>query len=398
MFLVHVAGNILMITLDTVWWVIALSLVRKTLWRVVISAFMAFQMSSIVGELLNRIGVNVIYFPNYLPQSLNASIVIWHYLALPGLLVLGSIYGCVRLIQRKRKAAATIPPITNTTANPYTRREFIGTCMALAPSLFTFSLTGLAARQMNHFRLRRMDLSIPSLPKDLDGLTIAHVSDMHVGEWTHGPILEQMVEVTNSLKADVIAVTGDLINYELSELPEAMSLIKKMESRYGLWMVEGNHDLFQSAWEFDHRVKAAGIQLLLDDSMVTDIRGYPVQFFGLRWMDGIGAKRDRITALQMRETLKQRQPDAFPILLAHHPHAFDRAAEAGLPLTLSGHTHGGQLMLDKDTGVGPMLFRYWSGLYKKENSQLVVSNGVGNTFPVRINAPAEISHLTLHCA
>lgn len=388
-----------MIALDTAWWVIAFSLIRKTLWRVVISAFMAFQMSSVVGELLDRVNVNVIYFPNYLPKALNASIIIWHYLALPGLLMLGFIYGCVRFVQHKRQAtAATAQPVINTTANSYTRREFIGTCAALAPSVLTFSLAGLAAKQMNHFRLRRMDLSIPSLPKDLDGLTIAHVSDMHVGEWTHGPILEQMVEVTNSLKADIIAVTGDLINYELSELPEGISLIKKMESRYGLWMVEGNHDLFQSAWEFDHRVKDAGIQLLLDDSMVKEIRGYPVQFFGLRWMDGVGAKRDRITALQMRETLKARQPDAFPILLAHHPHAFDRAAEAGLPLTLSGHTHGGQLMLDKDTGVGPMLFRYWSGVYKKENSQLVVSNGVGNTFPLRINAPAEISHLTLHCA
>ena len=95
---------------------------------------------------------------------------------------------------------------------------------------------------------------------------------------------------------------------------------------------------------------------------------------------------------------KLREPDAFPIFLAHHPHAFDAAVRENLPLTLSGHTHGGQLMLTPDLGPGPMLFRYWSGLYKRNNSQLVVSNGVGNMFPLRLNAPAEVIHLTLRCA
>jgi uncharacterized protein len=397
MFLVHVIGDILMIALDTVWWIIAMYLVRKTSWRILISAFMIFQLILVINELQNRLHINVIYLWNYLPKPVNAAYIIWHYLALPALMITGFIYACVWLIRRKWKAAVPASPAVPIAPNPYTRREFIGTCAAVAPSLFTFSLAGVAMKQLNHFRLRRLDLSIPSLPRDLDGLTIAHVSDMHVGEWTHGPILQHMVEVTNSLKPDIIAVTGDLINFQLSELPGAIALIKKMEARYGLWMIEGNHDLFESAWEFDHQVRAAGIQLLLDESTVAHIRGYPVQIFGLRWMDGIGSLRDRITTLQLRELMTQRHPEAFPILLAHHPHAFDPAAEAGLPLTLSGHTHGGQLMLDKNTGVGPMLFRYWSGLYKKGNSQLVVSNGVGNTFPVRINAPAEILHLTLHC-
>jgi len=73
-----------------------------------------------------------------------------------------------------------------------------------------------------------------------------------------------------------------------------------------------------------------------------------------------------------------RQPGAFPILLAHHPHAFDTAAAAGIPLTLAGHTHGGQLMLNERLGAGPVMFRYWSGLYRKpDGNALFVSNGVG---------------------
>lgn len=73
------------------------------------------------------------------------------------------------------------------------------------------------------------------------------------------------------------------------------------------------------------------------------------------------------------ELLAARNPAAFPILLAHHPHAFDPAAAAGLPLTLAGHTHGGQLMLNAETGFGPMMFRYWSGLYTRAHSHLVAS-------------------------
>jgi len=97
----------------------------------------------------------------------------------------------------------------------------------------------------------------------------------------------------------------------------------------------------------------------------------------------------------VRRLMSQREPETFPILLAHHPHAFDAAAEASLPVTLSGHTHGGQLMLNEQRGFGPALFRYWSGLYSKGASKLIVSNGVGNWFPLRVRAPAELVHLTL---
>jgi predicted MPP superfamily phosphohydrolase len=322
--------------------------------------------------------------------------VIWHYLGLAAILGLGSVYVGFSIIRwfrtRAQKAPVAQEPVSTSLT---TRREFIGTCAALAPSVFTFSLAGVALQQLNHFRIRRMTVSIPTLPRALDGLTIAHVTDVHIGEWTHGPILQQMVEATNAMQADIVALTGDLINYEISDLPEAISLVKQLQSRYGLWMVEGNHDLYENAVEFEHKVKAAGLRLLLDESDMAEIRGCPVQFFGIRWMEGIGAHRDRVTALQMDALMKQRQPDAFPIFLAHHPHSFDAAVKANLPLTLTGHTHGGQLMFDNQLGVGPMLFRYWSGLYQHGNSQLIVSNGVGNMFPIRINAPAEILHITL---
>jgi uncharacterized protein len=400
MFLVHVVGDILMLTLDAVWWIIALRLAKKTVWRVLISLFMAAQMAAVANELLGRVGHENIDLSLYVPVAGLATLQIWHYLALPAIACAGLIYACVRFIQRRRlkKAPVTTQPASAPAAtDPVSRRQFIGACATLSPCLFTFGLAGIAVNQLNHFRLRRFDLSIPALPQALDGLTIAHISDIHVGEWTHGRILRDLVDATNNLRADLVVVTGDTINYEISDLPNAVDLIKKMESRYGTWMIEGNHDLYEDGLEFERSVKASGIPLLLDEAMMANIRGCPVQLFGIRWMEGLGMHRDQVTALQVREMMKQRQPDAFPIFLVHHPHAFDAAVEAGLPLTLSGHTHGGQLMLDNQLGVGPAMFRYWSGLYKKNNCQLIVSNGVGNMFPIRVNAPAEIIHLTLHC-
>jgi predicted MPP superfamily phosphohydrolase len=98
----------------------------------------------------------------------------------------------------------------------------------------------------------------------------------------------------------------------------------------------------------------------------------------------------------MRDLLAQRDGGAVPIVLAHHPHAVDYAID--VPLTLAGHTHGGQLMLTENMGFGPAMFRYWSGLYRRDDRALVVSNGVGNWFPLRTRAPAEIIHLTLRAA
>lgn len=377
--------------LDVVWWLVAMRLVRKTVWRVLVCVFMAAQLSA---ALMVAAGTDLSL---YIPTPALVAVVVWHFFGLTLFTGLGVLWACVRLIQRRRAPVQMPAPAALQVENPISRRNFIGACAALAPPLFTFGITGIAQSQLDHFRLRRFTLSLPSLPKPLDGLTIAHVSDIHVGQWTHGPVLKKIVNTTNSLNADLVVVTGDLIDYELSDLSAAIDLVKQMDSRCGLCMIEGNHDLIENGGEFEERVRRSGLSLLLDESVFYNVRCYPVQMLGLRWMDGVGSRGDDVTSWQVRELVKQRRPDAFPIFLAHHPNVFDAAIENGLPLTLSGHTHGGQIMLDKNIGVGPALFRYWSGFYKRGESQLIVSNGVGNTFPIRINAPAELVHITLRC-
>lgn len=240
----------------------------------------------------------------------------------------------------------------------------------------------VAGVQLDRFVVRRRSLHYPDLPPGLDGLRIAHLSDLHVGALTRGRVLRDIVAETNALDADLAVFTGDLLNMSLAAMPEALDTLRAIRAKHGLHSVEGNHDLMDDAREFERRMKEAGVGFMSDESRRIDIGGTSLALLGVRWG---GVRTDDAVRRLSRLT-----GDAFAILLAHDPKAFDMAAEAGIPLTLAGHTHGGQLMLTSKIGFGPRFFDYWSGLYERGASKLLVSNGTGNWFPLRIGAPAEI--------
>jgi predicted MPP superfamily phosphohydrolase len=337
----------------------------------------------------------------WFPKSAVSALFVWHFIGL-GLFTLAGLALVPVLLVAKVATKVTRrhgdPIVMSHHHDAWPRREFLGFAAALTPPIFTLTLTSVAMSQLNTFRVRRFVLPVNGLPPGLNGMTIAQVSDMHVGRFTSGRILDKMVSTVNELNADLVLLTGDLINDALDDLDHGLDLARRMQSRFGLYLIEGNHDLIENPSEFERRVKGSGIPFLLDESAVALVRGAPVQLLGLSWTRTYGAQRDAAIGAAVRNLLQQRNSDAFPILLAHHPHAFDAAAEAGLPLTLSGHTHGGQLMLNEQLGFGPAMFRYWSGLYQRGASKLIVSNGVGNWFPLRTHAPAEIVHITLQAA
>jgi predicted MPP superfamily phosphohydrolase len=383
--------------LNAIWWVVCSRLTRHTRWRYVMALFMVFQLTGMVWLIAGRLSHNG--WDRLLPKYVVSALLIWHMMVLPialgglavTLLIAMAIWGSAFLGRRRRAAPAQQPPRISSS---WSRREFLGFAAAAAPPLLTFSLTTVAMRQLSDFRVRRLVLPIVNLPTDLHGMTIAQVSDIHVGRFTSGHVLREVVDMTNQLRSDLVLLTGDLINDALADLDHGLELVREMEARFGVYLIEGNHDLIEDGPEFERRVKASGIPFLLDESTVVTVRGSPVQLLGLSWTRA-HENRDQAIAASVQKLLGERQADAFPILLAHHPHAFDAAAAAFMPLTLSGHTHGGQLMLNERCGFGPALFRYWSGLYSRGTSKLIVSNGVGNWFPLRINAPAEIIHLTI---
>src|SRR6267378_8204401 len=384
-----------MVSLDLVWWIVFARLTNHGIARVLVSIFMLAMMAGLIGIIATRMYRG--NWDRFIPKFAVSAIFIWHFIGLGLLSLIGLALIPILLGQKIGRIAHPAPIKVERSAQPsdWNRREFLRFAGAMLPPAFTFSLTGIAMAQLNNIRVRRFVLPITGLPKELDGTTIAQVSDMHVGRFTNGKVLQKMVRMVNEMGADLVLLTGDLINDALADLDTGLELTRTLEARFGLAIIEGNHDLIENPAEFERRVKASEIPFLLDESTIVSVRGVPVQLLGLSWTRVYGQGRDAAIASAVNKLLEQREPNAFPILMAHHPHAFDAASDAQLPLTLSGHTHGGQLMLNEQLGFGPAMFRYWSGLYRRGQSQLIVSNGVGNWFPLRVNAPAEIVHLTL---
>ena len=382
--------------LNVIWWLASAQLAAATNWRHLNTAFLIFEVVGLAWLISGRLWNTG--WDRILPKAVVTALLIWHMLVLPitvVMLLIGlPVAGGVWLTRHFSTPRTSSSSSWERDHQHLSRREFLGAAAAIAPPLVTFTLTGIALRQLSGFRVRRLILPVSGLPVALDGMTLIQVSDLHVGRFTSGRVLDDVVRVTNDLGGDLVLLTGDLINDALSDLDHGIELAKKMEARFGTYLIEGNHDLIENGPEFERRVKQSGIPFLLDESAIVSVRDEPIQLLGLSWTR-VHENRDVAIGNAVRQLLARRQPDVFSILLAHHPHAFDAAAEAGLPLTLSGHTHGGQLMLNERAGFGPAMFHYWSGLYTKGLSKLVVSNGVGNWFPLRINAPAEIIHITL---
>ncbi len=328
-------------------------------------------------------------------KPLLSAVYIWHLVLLPLVLLAALALGLVAVGRRIVRAVPEPEP----ERIDITRRRFLALAAGGGPTILCAGATLFGLSQIERFRIRRLTLSLPQLPRALDGLTIAQVTDLHVGRFTKGAVLERIASATNALNADLVLMNGDLINYELRDLPLAIELTHRIRAAHGVFLCEGNHDLIEDGPQFVERVKRAGLRLLVNESAMLRISDVDVQLLGLRWggdarpANRADRYRDAGIESSMAELARQRQEDVFPILLAHHPHAFDFAE--GIPLTLAGHTHGGQLMLTENFGAGPAMFRYWSGLYRREDRALIVSNGVGNWLPLRTRAPAEIVHLTL---
>jgi len=383
--------------LNLAWWAWADWRLRRsgfaTKWRWTLAAFVLIHLAGYAWVIVSRrAGLRL-----ETPQLIIATTYIWSMIILPlatfaaaTLLVLGGVNGVWKWFKRPASPAT---PVQGEAVEPtgLSRRQVIAAMAVGAPVAVHGAALGRGLTQLGAFRVRTIETSIAGLPESLDGVTIAHVTDSHVGRFTRGAVLDRIAAKVNELDPDFVAFTGDLIDYSMDDLPEAIGFLRKMRPRHGLVVCEGNHDLFEGVEAFRSGVRGAGITLLTGESATYEVRGREVQFLGLQWPGGLTSKKMQRLTSQVRD-------GATPIVLAHHPHAFEQAAEAGIPLTLAGHTHGGQLMLTQELGAGPAIFRYWSGLYRAGNASVVVSNGVGNWFPLRVNAPAEIVRIVLRRA
>ena len=381
----------------------AVALPYSAMWRTLLGVF-------VVGGIVFPLAAS--RRGHMLPMALPAAGLLWNVLVLPPLIVLTVAWEIVRKIaarfNRPRPVVATTAALpaaapvgsdSPATSRPgMTRRQVLTAAALAAPPLLTAGLTGVSLEQVGRFRVRSIDLPVTGLPEALRGVTVAVVADVHTGPFTTPGMLEEIVSRVNSIHdngpADLVVLAGDLINSSLRDLPPALEMATGIRGRLGTWAIMGNHDVMDSAKRFIAGVSKAGIPLIRDEVATIEARpGVRLQLLGIDWRLGDPALYDAVARVAA-----DRDPGLFPLCLAHHPHAWDEAVRRGLPLVLSGHTHGGQIMLTDHIGGGPLKFRYWTGVYRRRGSALVVSNGVGNWFPLRVNAPAELLKLTLRPA
>lgn len=244
-------------------------------------------------------------------------------------------------------------------------------------------------------RVVTLDLAFPDLPPALDGLKIAHLSDLHLGLWSTPGEIAQALDLTRSLDPDLVVITGDLIDHNpalaqvfLRHLP----LLRRVP--LGLYGIIGNHDLYTGAEEVTAAVQSGGVVMLRNRHQTLTAQGLPLALIGVddpgrHWYRNGGPVR-------LGQALRGLPAGLFPILLSHRPGGFDQARARGLPLTLCGHTHGGQFALPGGPNLADLTFRYTHGLYREPEGLLYVSAGLGAVgLPFRLGVPPEIALLRL---
>lgn len=239
----------------------------------------------------------------------------------------------------------------------------------------------------------KKDITIAGLPAALDGLTIAQITDLHVGPTIKKGFVNRVVKATNELQADVIVLTGDLIDGSVHQLRPHTQALAGLRARHGVYGVTGNHEYYAGADAWVEEFTRLGIKMLMNQHAILEIGGESlvlagVTDFGAGHFDAAQAS-DPGAALHGcpdRQTVK--------ILLAHQPRSMYAAEPAGFHLQLSGHTHGGQFW---PWGYFvPLQQPFVAGLQRYKNLQIYISRGTGYWGPpMRLGSRSEISRLRL---
>lgn len=267
----------------------------------------------------------------------------------------------------------------------------------LTVAMATFiTLVGFAGAR-RRARIVKVDVPLANLPPALHGFSIAQISDVHVGSQIKRNHVEAIVDAVNSLNADLIAVTGDLVDGSVPELASHVAPLGRLTARHGAFVVTGNHEYYsgEDAWTAEFR--RLGLRVLLNEHVVVRHRGAPLVVAGVT---DYGAHH--FNPMQRSDpavALSGAPPaDAAPrLLLAHQPRSAVAAASAGFDLQLSGHTHGGQFW------PWNLFVRFQqpftAGLYRLNNLWVYISRGTGYWGPPnRFGAPSEITLVRLVCA
>ncbi|MCG6947436.1 MAG: metallophosphoesterase [Acidobacteria bacterium] len=241
--------------------------------------------------------------------------------------------------------------------------------------------------------IRRQHLELPNLPLQWDGLRVLQISDVHAGPYMDVSRMTRLRDMAHHVNPDLIVFTGDQMDRRESDAELFVQGFSGISAPLGVWGILGNHDHFIDPAISEQALEAAGIQPLVNSAVTFDRAGGALALVGVEDLQARDGRGPDFSVLE-------KYPTCFRICLCHQPQGWHRAAEAGAHLTISGHTHGGQIALTaRNLSVARLSTRYIAGPYRREESFLYVSRGVGvGAVPVRVGAPPEIDLLTLRTA
>lgn len=247
------------------------------------------------------------------------------------------------------------------------------------------------------FHVREVDVPIPGLPTDLEGLRVLQLSDIHLSAFLSEQELEHVVDAANETRPNLAVVTGDMITTRGDPLDACLRQMARLRADAGILATMGNHEEYAQAKAYASREGARlGIRFLR--SRAESLR------FGAATLNVAGVDYEPISRRPnyLRGAERMVVSGAVNVLLSHNPDVFPVAAGKGYDLTLSGHTHGGQVtveILDQSLNPARFLTPYVYGLYRSGGRTAFVTRGIGTVgIPARIGAPPEIALLRLRRA
>lgn len=251
-------------------------------------------------------------------------------------------------------------------------------------------LTSLATAR--DYQVRRIPLFFPNLPAELEGITIAQISDLHSGVYMSEHDMRHIFEIVNGLRPHLTVVTGDLVDTTDEEIPPLHRALKDLRADRGVYAVLGNHDHFATGSKVAAATSDAGLTVLRNEHTTLDIDGGKLSLIGI---DDPSPRRNFANLPKAMDGL---DPESFKVMLVHQPRFWSEAKRANMDLTLVGHTHGGQVGMDLfGLKLYPvyLAYDYPMGHFIEEGKQLYVNVGVGMVgTPIRLVRP-EIDLFTL---
>ncbi|NNB95550.1 metallophosphoesterase [Corallococcus exiguus] len=273
------------------------------------------------------------------------------------------------------------------------RRRFLSQATAGGALALGGGLAGYGSwRAFTAPEVTEVVVRIPKLPRSLDGFSIVQLTDLHVGPFIQRRFMDELVRRANALNPDLVAITGDLVDGTVPRLGGFVAALGNLHARYGSFFVTGNHDYSSGAEDWVAHLGSMGIPSLRNRRVRIGDAGGTFDLVGVD--DWHGGRRLGQKGYDLDLALADRDPERAAVLLAHQPANFKVAAERGVDLQISGHTHGGQLF--PMTALIGLSWEHSAGHYRHGDSHIYVSRGCGFWGPpMRLGSPPELVKLVL---